>query len=401
MTINILIVDDELNALHGLRRSLRGKDYDWETILAQSGPEALAVLNQQPCDVLITDVHMPEMDGLELLRQVKKFFPELIRVTFSGDSSQEAPARLFDLAHTCLPKPCRPEVIRAMIRKVLRAKRFLGEKSSWLAMGNLPFVPIAPGCLSGLVAEIQSRQQGLTSISTMVSKCPSLAARAMQMANSPIYDPEVGEVRGIDQAVAVLGRLGMMDLCRLCQACPPPMTTDWAGKQLAWSHDLGIRTAGLAQAMAKDLGWNPTDCQSAYTLGLLHVVGRLILTCCFVSEYVGVLNLSAEYGLLLPQAEKEIFGCTNAEVGAYILGLWGLPTDMVEALAVYHCPFSRPTIDRVDLPTILHVATFLAGQAGDPAVSGHPCPLDTDYLHHIGLMGHLPRWQVLMEEMFS
>ena len=64
MSKRILFVDDETNILDGLRRMLRPLRQEWEMRFASSGEEALRLLEQEPCDVLVTDMRMPGMSGV-------------------------------------------------------------------------------------------------------------------------------------------------------------------------------------------------------------------------------------------------------------------------------------------------------------------------------------------------
>ncbi len=78
----VLFVDDEENILKSLRRGLLDEPY--ETLFAQGGKEALEILEQKEVHVLVTDMRMPEMSGLELLKIVKEKYPRIIRMVLSG-----------------------------------------------------------------------------------------------------------------------------------------------------------------------------------------------------------------------------------------------------------------------------------------------------------------------------
>ncbi len=78
----VLFVDDEENILKSLKRGLLDEPY--ETLFAQGGKEALEILKQKEVHVLVTDMRMPEMSGLELLQIVKTEYPHIIRMVLSG-----------------------------------------------------------------------------------------------------------------------------------------------------------------------------------------------------------------------------------------------------------------------------------------------------------------------------
>ncbi len=83
----ILFVDDEPDILQGLRRSLRKQDLPWSIKFAKSGKEALELMNDHVFDVLVTDYHMPVMNGKELLEIVSKEYPETVQIILSGVES--------------------------------------------------------------------------------------------------------------------------------------------------------------------------------------------------------------------------------------------------------------------------------------------------------------------------
>ena len=83
----VLFVDDEDKILRSLKRGLRDESY--RTFFASSGKEALIMLEQKEVHVLVTDMRMPEMDGLELLKIVKTEYPYIIRMVLSGHTDMD------------------------------------------------------------------------------------------------------------------------------------------------------------------------------------------------------------------------------------------------------------------------------------------------------------------------
>jgi DNA-binding NtrC family response regulator len=78
----VLFVDDEEKVLSSLKRGLLDEPYN--KLFAESGKEALELLKQNEVHVIVTDMRMPEMSGLELLRTVKQEYPHIVRVVLSG-----------------------------------------------------------------------------------------------------------------------------------------------------------------------------------------------------------------------------------------------------------------------------------------------------------------------------
>ena len=85
----ILFVDDEPMVLKGLQRTLRKMRSEWDMVFTASGKEALDLLDQQAIDVIVSDLKMPEMDGMQLLTEVKTRFPHVVRIILSGHLEHE------------------------------------------------------------------------------------------------------------------------------------------------------------------------------------------------------------------------------------------------------------------------------------------------------------------------
>jgi YesN/AraC family two-component response regulator len=102
MNRRILFVDDEPMVLQGLQRSLHNMRAEWEVEFAGSGSEALETMARSSFDVVITDMRMPGMDGGQLLHQVKRRFPQTVRMILSGQSDQETILRLVGPTHQFL-----------------------------------------------------------------------------------------------------------------------------------------------------------------------------------------------------------------------------------------------------------------------------------------------------------
>ena len=95
----ILFVDDEPNVLDGLRRMLYPLRKEWEMTFTSSGQDALRAMSESEFDLLVTDVRMPGMSGIELLSEVVARYPQVIRMVLSGTADQDVTLRSVNLAH--------------------------------------------------------------------------------------------------------------------------------------------------------------------------------------------------------------------------------------------------------------------------------------------------------------
>ena len=109
MERRILFIDDDAMVLKGLERTLRPFRKDWDMVFVETGKEALELLDRTPFDVVVTDLRMPVMDGVTLLKKIMKLHPQVVRIVLSGESDMNWIMRSARVSHQFLSKPCEPE----------------------------------------------------------------------------------------------------------------------------------------------------------------------------------------------------------------------------------------------------------------------------------------------------
>ena len=121
-TATILVVDDEENTREGLSKILEKEGYNVE--MAANGKEAMALLKRQGFDLVITDMRMPLMDGLEVLREIKKMDEGIgvIMITAFGEVESYLEAMNMG-AFEYINKPVRVNELKRVITKVLEGRR--------------------------------------------------------------------------------------------------------------------------------------------------------------------------------------------------------------------------------------------------------------------------------------
>jgi putative nucleotidyltransferase with HDIG domain len=170
-------------------------------------------------------------------------------------------------------------------------------------------------------------------VAEIVAGDTGLTAKVLQLANSAFFRL----ARRITSAEKAVGHLGLAVMRSLMSS------TDvfWRGAEhesATLRLDELQRHACMMGAAARSLAQDLPQADDAWAAGLLHDVGYSILARDCQADLLRCLDLAAAEGLQLHEAETRILGATHAQLGAYLLGLWGLPSEVVEAVACHHAP---------------------------------------------------------------
>ncbi|WP_135076640.1 response regulator [Terasakiella sp. SH-1] len=135
--MRVLFVDDEVNVLNALARTLRHKRGDWEMDFANSGYQAIDLFEQHPYDVIVSDMMMPQMSGEKLLDHIWRHFPDTARVVLSGHCNQATAFRLVGSEHLYLSKPCSYELLTSTIENAYAYTEAKKQKSQGMTTQSL------------------------------------------------------------------------------------------------------------------------------------------------------------------------------------------------------------------------------------------------------------------------
>jgi HD-like signal output (HDOD) protein len=377
--VKVLFVDDDPSVLGGLRRMLRGHRDRFEVVCASSGAEALRIMELQHFDVIVTDMRMPEMDGSQLLEIVRERHPDTVRIVLSGQLDDAAAVRLAVLAHQFLSKPCEFDTLVDAIERSCGIRTRLLDPELRQALGRLDALPSPRPTLRRLTDSLRSGDASLSDVTSLIRDDPAITAKLLQLVNSAFFGlpRHVGDVR---DAVVYLG-LGMI---RDLVAAADVFHAFEDDKRINRTTYKQIRSdcVHAAEIAAQLSGQMPDACVAA----MLHDVGLMALSVCWPDELADLTAAAHASERPLHQLEEERFGATHADIGAYLLTLWGFRDDIVEAVAYHH---SAPEHSSdVPLTHITFVAAALANrheQAEDVKTLEVPEALDPAYLARVNL----------------
>jgi putative nucleotidyltransferase with HDIG domain len=394
--IRVLFVDDEQQLLDGLRDVLRKQRKRWDMSFVSDARVAIERMREQPFDAVVTDMRMPGMDGAALLAHVKEHFPGSARIILSGQADRESVLRSLPNAHQFLSKPCDPELLVSVIDRVNQLQSRLADAQIRTIVGGIDRLPSAPSTYWELTIAAEKSETSLPEISAIVERDPAMSLKVLQLVNSAYF----GAARRVSTVQQAVGRLGL-ELLKALTLSVHAFDTLKAPPCKGFSIDSlqqhSFLTARLAKQMLKDI----TLSAEAFASAVLHDIGKLVLAVAATKQFERVLENQRQTQRPLYEVEIEHFGTTHGEVGAYLLGSWGLPLTMVETVAYHHMP-SNASPESWPVLAAVHAADALVDQAEYKSTNpARDRKLDLAFLELAGVSGELPRWRELASKLLN
>ncbi len=390
----ILFVDDDRNVLSGLQRLLRGMRNEWDMQFVESGAAALAAMAAQPFDVIVSDMRMPGMDGAELLSEVRRRHPGVLRIILSGYSEAESVMRTVGPAHQFLAKPCSDKTLVDVVRRALELQRMVDSAPLRALLAGIRNLPTPSDTYYALMKYIELPQASANGVAEIIGRDMAMTAELLKLTNSA-YFTMPSRVTTPLQAVRILGfetlralvlRIGIFRSFKGLEALGRLMDD--------LNHD-SFRVARIAERIARIEGLDERRIEEAFCAGMLSPIGMLVLLDRLPAKFSRAKGAVAT-GEDPLDAELAAFGASHLQVGAYLLGVWGFNQAVVEAVA-----FSgRPGIlqgDQFGVPAAVHVARVLAGPSpvyacADAEREVGRMALDFSYLESLGKGDRLATW---------
>jgi putative nucleotidyltransferase with HDIG domain len=332
---SVLFVDDEPLVLEGLRRMLRSVRNEWRMAFVQGAQAALEELGRQSYQVVVTDMRMPELDGAALLERIRERHPGIARIVLTGQTDREGAIRSVGCAHRFLMKPAEADAIKQTIERACQLRELMRNDSVVRVATALGKLPSLPEIFLELQEELDGDSPSPKRIAAIVGKDIAMTAKILQLVNSAFFGiPRRAST--IEQAVTLLGTETIKALVLSNAAFTAFARRADPSLAALWEHS--VEVGALARAITREEKSDGMAGEEALQAGILHDLGKLVLATSLPEEHAAAHTLAVEQRLSLDRAETEVLGCNHAQIGAYVLGLWGLPDGIVEAVAYHHDP---------------------------------------------------------------
>jgi len=301
--------------------------------------------------------------------------------------------RSSSVAHQFLSKPCEPIILQQTIERACNLQNLIQDQSIKQLVGKIDKLPMVPKIYNELTRVLANPNTQAKDIARLLERDMSMSAKLLQLANSSFF--RVGKpITTMELAVSHMGFNMVKNLVLSVEVFnnkhQMPKIPGLSFEQI---QQQALLTAHIASRMLKD----KKMAQDAFMAGILHDIGKIVLAITLPDRLSEAVHLAKTEECPLYQAEQKLFKVTHAEVGGYLLGIWGLPYTVIEAVANHHTP-ERVDSKSFDILSAVYCANVLAGgHLGNDAAEISNNHLEA-YLTKFKMLNQLESWQKLVQE---
>jgi len=282
-------------------------------------------------------------------------------------------------------KASRTSLVREANR-TLQLQRLLSAPALARLLGAREQLPAVPAVYLR-VLELTSRPDtSAADIAEAVEADPGLSIQVLHLVNSAFFGL-AQRTTSIQHAVAYLGVEMIKGLILTSHVLDALKQVDQKGLSVEVFQTYALRVARLARRFVR----NPALSDEIFTAAVLHDIGKLLLALKHPAAFQETVRKVSEDGANEKQVEREAFGATHSELGAYFLSGWGIPFQVVECVAYHHDP-ENVHGESKEILAVVHGADALLGIESLKEPAGR---LNEAFLEEAGFKAELPRWREL------
>jgi HD-like signal output (HDOD) protein len=318
-----------------------------------------------------------------------------VRLILSGYADKDLILQCVGSAHQYLSKPCDAESLKATIARASNLEDGLRNERLKKLVCQMNRLPSIPTLYTQVVEKASRADASVEEIGDIIGQDMGMTAQVLKLANSAFFGLSQ-QLASAGEAVTFLGLDTIKALVLSIHAFSQFEKAETGALKIESLWDHSTQVARGAKRICQLEGQNAKTGEEAFTAGMLHDIGKLVLAVNLPKEYTETTRL-AEGGLELTAAEERVFGANHADVGGYLIGLWGLPVPVVEAVALHHSP-SGGTQEAFSPLTSVHAANVLEWERSNPG-NGVPAPqMDEKHLGRVGMASRPAAWRQALAE---
>lgn len=354
----VLFVDDEVNILKSIMREMRKESFN--SIFAASGMEALSILEKNSVDLIVSDIKMPEMDGLELLRRVKDEFPDVNRAVLSGYVEQESVLKsiLQGLATTYFAKPWDKKSLSDGISNILKRRKKLSSSSLLNDIKSIESIPPPPETLKQFMSAID-QEKSYKELAAIIEKDLIISAKILQVVNSAFYG--TNQISSVLRAIMILGVSTIKEILFAVSLGENP---NWTASERKVYDDILLHSF-LVSKYTNYFYKRKTGYQmdkKFNSVAITHDLGKIVQLLYF-NEKISEINQLKMRNPVFSYYDCELFidelETTHCELGAYFLGKWNFPDVSIEVALYHHLPEEASVVYKELVEVVAYTNNFV------------------------------------------
>jgi HD-like signal output (HDOD) protein len=341
-------------------------------------------LARRACHVVIAADDLADSGCAAILRRVQLRYPEVIRVVLTEADGLDVFRRV-PYAHQFFKRSAASGALSGALRQCVELRQLLVRPELRALVSSSNALPAAPKLYAELIDLLADPRCSMLKVVSVLERDVGMSTRLMQLVSSAFF----GMATQITSLGACVGYLGLDAIRSLVLSAEisqlyPGSVPGLSAERI---HTRALATSRLARRLAGNMG----DPGHAFIAGLLHGVGQLVLASRAPVQFGEALEASQTRGLTPMEAELEVLGATSAQVGAYLLALWGQPLDVVRAIAHQDLP-EICDIERAGLATLIYLSKRLSNDADVPLgpATTSVGVLNETFLARVGALERLP-----------
>jgi response regulator RpfG family c-di-GMP phosphodiesterase len=388
---SIIFVDDDLNVLRGLRRRMMSRRPNWALRFYESAELALIGLEEQPADVVISDMRMPLMDGAEFLRIVAKRWPQTSRILLSGYADENAIQNGAAATHHFLAKPCTDTDIIHAAERGLIMNKYLRDPLLVNLLSQVPTDLMWPATFHRLHTILQfSGPSSHAELTDFANDHPALTALAHELAQREQLVPEHCQ----PDFIKLLKLLGIETIKALCVLwCELGEQNRFDCSEISIDLHRPLVLGQMAANIARLRNLAPEAVDQVRAAAILCHIGNVIIARVTPDQYAASRTRADDDNCDIISAEISEMGFAHPAVSACLCACWGFPHQIIENIAFHHRPESAPT-DRSESLLIVYAAQHIARKAGiDGVKRAQKYDLASGFITRCGAAADWQTWE--------
>lgn len=355
--IKLLLADSDSQFLELIASHPALQEKAWSVTTAQTGDEALEAFRESPFDILIANLRLPQTAGDILLAHTKRDHPNSLRVLIHEATDTHSLQKGTGLAHRYLEKPITAEKLIRSVDQVLKTQLRIRRKEVVAIIRETKELHINTRPMQELLRTADDPNSSIDDLTPVILQHPTAVASILQVANTAFFGAG-GQIETITEAIQMLGmdfvrNLAITELAKK-QLSLPPGLREIANAVLKHS----VETSQCGSQM-RQFGVSVKQVQTLSSLSLLHDLGKLVLLKNKGDTYADIMGRSIENNRPCWRLEQALFGCDHAAIGAFLFAMWGLPENIIRAVAWHHEPLDFSTNQFCSV-SLLHFANCAA-----------------------------------------